>query len=138
MKNDTVHVNPHIIQYTVYITNNYTGDSIVKENVTETHYIYNIQDDDICPTYRISAWNAGGEGELSEPVQESSPRGKQVTEELSELIRLCRSLQQLELLFSFLPSITVPNSVAAENISLTLEPSVVRIHIDVSSCPFTS
>ena len=138
MNNDTVHVNPHIIQYTVYITNNYTGDSIVKENVTETHYIYNIQDDDICPTYRISAWNAGGEGELSEPVQESSPRGKQVTEELSELIRLCRSLQQLELLFSFLPSITVPNSVAAENISLTLEPSVVRIHIDVSSCPFTS
>ena len=138
MNNDTVHVNPHIIQYTVYITNNYTGDSILKENVTETHYIYNIQDDDICPTYRISAWNAGGEGELSEPVQESSPRGKQVTEELSELIRLCRSLQQLELLFSFLPSITVPNSVAAENISLTLEPSVVRIHIDVSSCPFTS
>ena len=138
MNNDTVHVNPHIIQYTVYITNNYTGDSIVKENVTETHYIYNIQDDDICPTYRISAWNAGGEGELSEPVQESSPRGKQVTEELSELIRLCRSLQQLELLFSFLPSITVPNSVAAENISLTLEPSVVHIHIDVSSCPFTS
>ena len=138
MNNDTVHVNPHIIQYTVYITNNYTGDSIVKENVTETHYIYNIQDDDICPTYRISAWNAGGEGELSEPVQESSPRGKQVTEELSQLIRLCRSLQQLELLFSFLPSITVPNSVAAENISLTLEPSVVRIHIDVSSCPFTS
>ena len=86
MNNDTVHVNPHITQYTVYITDNYTGDSIVKENVTGTHYIYNIQDDDICPTYRISAWNAGGEGELSEPVQESSPRGKQVTGELSELI----------------------------------------------------
>ena len=90
MNNDTVHVNPHITQYTVYITDNYTGDSIVKENVTETHYIYNIQDDDICPTYRISAWNAGGEGELSEPVQESSPRGKQSYGKLSELIRLRR------------------------------------------------
>ena len=48
----------------------------------------------------------------------------------------CRSLQQLEMLFSFLSSITVPNSILAENISLTLEPSVVHIHIDVSSHPF--
>ena len=77
MDNDTVHVDPHITQYTVYITDNYTGNSIVKENVTETQYIYNFQDGDLCPTYRISAWNDGGEGKLSEPVQESSPRGKQ-------------------------------------------------------------
>ena len=26
--------------------------------------------------YQVSAWNAGGEGELSEPVQESAPQGK--------------------------------------------------------------
>ena len=91
MNSNTIHVDPHIIQYTVYITDNYTGNIIVKENVTETQYIiYNFQDDDLCPTYQISAWNAGGEGKLSEPVQESSPRGKQVTEEPSELIWLCR------------------------------------------------
>ena len=40
----------------------------------------------VCPMYRISAWNAGGEGELSEPVQEITPRGKQLNQELSELI----------------------------------------------------
>ena len=75
MNNDTVHVDPHITQYTVYITDNYTGDSILKDNVTETKYTINIQDDDLCPMYQVSAWNAGGEGELSEPVQESSLRG---------------------------------------------------------------
>ena len=69
-------MDPHITQYTVYITDNYTGDSIVEENVTETKYTFNIQDDNLCPTYRVSAWNVGGEGELSEPVQESSPQGK--------------------------------------------------------------
>ena len=131
-------MDPHVTQYTVYITDNYTGNSIVKENVTETQYIYNFQDDDLCPTYRISAWNAGGEGELSEPVQESSPRGEQSYRRTFELVRVCRPLQQLELLLSFLSPITVPHSVAAENISFTLEPSVVRIHINVSSCPFTS
>ena len=83
-------MDPHITQYTVYITDNYTGNIIVKENVTETHYIYNFQEDDLCPTYQISAWNDGGEGKLSEAVQESSPQGKQVTEEVSELIRLHR------------------------------------------------
>ena len=77
MNNDTIRVDPHITQYTVYITDNYTGDSIVVENVTETKYTFNIQDDDhVCPMYRVSAWNAGGEGELSEPVLESTPRGK--------------------------------------------------------------
>ena len=71
-------VDPHITQYTVYITDNYTGNTIVKENVTETQFTPNIQqDDDLCLMYQISAWNAGGEGELSEPAQDSTPRGKQ-------------------------------------------------------------
>ena len=88
MNNDTVHIDPHITHYTVYITDNYTGNIIVKENVTETQYTPNIQQHDgLCPMYQVSAWNAGGEGKLSEPVQESSPQGKQ---EVSELIRLCR------------------------------------------------
>ena len=62
-------MDPHITQYTVYITDNYTGD-VVEDNVTETQYTFNIQDDGLCPMYQVSAWNAGGEGEMSEPVQE--------------------------------------------------------------------
>ena len=71
-----IHVNPHITQYTVYITDNYTGNFVI-ENVTETQFTFINQGDSLCPMYQVSAWNAGGEGELSEPVQESTPRGKQ-------------------------------------------------------------
>ena len=70
MNNNTISVDPHITQYTVYIIDNYTGNSIVKVNVTDTQYTSNIQDGDLCLTYQVSAWNVGGEGELSEPVQE--------------------------------------------------------------------
>ena len=73
MNNDVIRVNPHITQYTVYITDNYTG-SIAKVNVSEMQFTFNTQDDGLCPIYQVSAWNAGGEGELSEPVQESTPR----------------------------------------------------------------
>ena len=71
-QSDTIHVDPHITQYTVYITDNYTGNITVKENVTETHFTFNIQGNILCPMYQVSAWNAGGEGELSEPVQPHS------------------------------------------------------------------
>ena len=77
-ESDIISVDPHITQYTVYITDNYTGNIIVKENVTETHFTPNIQQDGLCPMYQVSAWNAGGEGELSEPVQDSTPRGKDI------------------------------------------------------------
>ena len=76
MNNDVIHVDPHITQYTVYITDSYTGDA-VKNNITKTQLIFNVSDDDLCPIFQISAWNAGGEGEMSEPVQESTPQGKQ-------------------------------------------------------------
>ena len=75
MNNDTIHVDPQITQYTVYITDIYAGNTI-KENVTETRFTFNTREDDSCPMYQVSAWNAGGEGDLSEPVQESTPRGK--------------------------------------------------------------
>ena len=68
-------MDPHIIQYTVYITDNYTGNIIVKENVTGTHFTANPQGGDLCPMYKVSAWNAGGEGEKSQPVQESTTQG---------------------------------------------------------------
>ena len=78
-----MHVDPHITHYTVYITDNFTGN-IVKKRVRETQYAFTIQDDDLCPMYKVSAWNAGGEGELSAPVQESTPRGKNKLMDLLE------------------------------------------------------
>ena len=74
--NNDIHVDPHITQYTVYITDNYTGNNIVKENVTETQFTLNTQDDGLCPMCQVSATNAGGEGEMSEQVQEHNS-GKQ-------------------------------------------------------------
>ena len=65
-------MDPHITQYTVYISDNYTGNSIVNVNVTETQFTFNASENDLCPMYQVSAWNAGGEGELSETVQEHS------------------------------------------------------------------
>ena len=80
-----MHVDPHITYYTVYIFDNYTGN-IVKKSVAETQYAFNIQDDDLCSMYQVSAWNAGGEGELSAPVQESTPRGKNKLMDLLKLL----------------------------------------------------
>ena len=48
----------------------------MQENVTETQYTFNTSDDGSCLMYQVSAWNSGGEGQLSEPVQESTPHGK--------------------------------------------------------------
>ena len=67
---------PHITQYTVYISDNYTGNMIVVKNVTETRFTFDTFQDGLCPMYQVSAWNAGGEGELSEPVQDSTPQGE--------------------------------------------------------------
>ena len=45
-------------------------------NVTATSFTptHNIS---LCIMYQVSAWNAGGEGEMSEPVWDSTPQGKQ-------------------------------------------------------------
>ena len=79
-ESDVIHVDPHITQYTVYTTDfQYSRRMIGRVDKTETSFtLSNIQDDGSCPMYQVSAWNAGGEGELSEPVQESSPQGKHV------------------------------------------------------------
>jgi len=71
-KSDVVHVNPHITQYTVYISSS-TGRNITR-NVTEAQYIFSLTtENDFCSTFAfsISAWSAVGEGEMSEPVQRS-------------------------------------------------------------------
>ena len=63
-KSDVIHIDPHITHYTVYVTDNYTGNIIVKENVTETHFSFKTSDNS-CPVYQVSA---GDEGELSAPA----------------------------------------------------------------------
>ena len=86
-ESDIIQVDPHITHYTVYTTDvQHTRRMIGKVKKTETSFtLSNIHNEDPCPMYQVSAWNAGGEGELSEPVQESTPQGKQVTGELYDL-----------------------------------------------------
>ena len=69
----------------MYITDIYTGNIIVKENVTETQYTPINQGSVLCPMYQVSAWNSGGEGELSEQAQDSTPQGKQAKDILDLL-----------------------------------------------------
>ena len=75
-ESDVIHVDPHITQYTVYIFDAYNRSMIHSVNTTETSFTptHNVP---LCPMYQISAWNAGGEGKLSEPVQDVTPQGKQ-------------------------------------------------------------
>ena len=72
-------MDPHITQYTVYITDNYTGNIIIVKNVTETQFTFNTSQACSCPMYQVSAWNAGGEGELSEKLQRCIPHSKLYT-----------------------------------------------------------
>ena len=73
---DVIQVDPHITQYTVYIFDASNTDSpfdsvhVTEPGFTPTYIV------PLCPIYKVSAWNAGGEGELSEPVQERTPQGK--------------------------------------------------------------
>ena len=77
-ESDIIHVDPHIIHYTVYIFDAYNRSV----NTTETSFTltHNVP---LCPTYQVSAWNAGGNGELSEPVQDGTPQGKQAKDFLN-------------------------------------------------------
>ena len=70
-----INVDPHITHYTVYIIDTSNGSMIDSVNVTETSFTptHNVP---LCLMYQVSAWNAGGEGEKSEPVQDSTPRGE--------------------------------------------------------------
>jgi len=73
-----IHVDPHVTQYTVYTVNAYTRKIIEQENTKDIKFTFrSIPNNDQCRMYQISAWNAGGEGKLSAPVQETTPQGKQ-------------------------------------------------------------
>ena len=101
MNNDVIRVYPHITQYTVYITDNYTGNSIFKTNVTETRFTFNVSNDDVCPMYQVSAWNAGGEGGLSEPVQDHTSGNKDKNSNPRNQPRFLISFHQLSLLYYY-------------------------------------
>ena len=60
-------MDPHITQYTVYIVDNYTGNYLDEVNITETTISFRRKttDDYSCPMYGVTAWNAGGEGDMS-------------------------------------------------------------------------
>ena len=100
IESDVIHVDPHITQYTVYIFDASNGSMIRSVNTTETSFTltHNIP---LCPMYRVSAWNAGGEGEWSEPLQESTLQGKRLPE--LNYIQV-RTFCQLSLLFLFCTS----------------------------------
>ena len=137
-ESDVIQVDPNITHYTVYTTNvQHTRRMIGWVEKTETSFtLSNIHNEDPCPMYQVSAWNTGGEGELSEPVQDSTTQGKQG---LFELIWACLQVFQKALtvlLLSFLPFITVPHSIAVENVTLTLETDLVHIYVEVSLHPF--
>ena len=75
---------------TVYITDNYTGD-FVKVNVTDTRFTFSTSEDCPCPIYQVSAWNAGGEGELSRTLQRCRPLGKlSFSTKDTETVKLCK------------------------------------------------
>ena len=74
-----IHVNPYITHYTVYTIDASNGSTIDRVNVTETSFTPTNNIPMLCPMYQVSAWNAGGEGELSDPVQESTPQGVENT-----------------------------------------------------------
>ena len=75
-ESDIIHVDPRITQYTVYIFDAYNRRMIHSVNTAMTS-LAPTNTLPLCPMYQVSAWNAGGEGELSEPVQDSTLRGKQ-------------------------------------------------------------
>ena len=84
-ESDVIHVDPHITHYTVYtIDVQHTRRMIGRVDKTETSFtLSNIRNDGLCPMYQVSAWNAGGEGDLSEPVEESTPQGEQAKDFLN-------------------------------------------------------
>ena len=76
-ESDVVHVDPHITHYTVYICDAYNRSMIHSVNTTETSFTTPTNTLPLCPMYQVSAWNAGGESNRSEPVWDSTPQGKQ-------------------------------------------------------------
>jgi len=75
-ESSVVHLDPNVTHYTVYIVDNYTGNYMDKVNVTETSFTRNIPNHHSCPVYRVTAWNSGGEGDMSVPLPGNLPRSK--------------------------------------------------------------
>ena len=81
-ESDVIHVDPHITHYTVYIFDACTRRIIRTVNTTKTSFMHT-HSIPLSPMYQVSAWNSGGESELSEPVWDSTPQGKQAIDFLN-------------------------------------------------------
>jgi len=122
---------PHITQYTVYIIDNCTGNFINKVNVTETSFRRNISDDHSHSMYHVTAWNSGGESDMSALLPGYLPYSKLTLMSVPILARLLRIfvMSWPSILF---PYYTVPNSIAAEDIDIHREHGALDIHLHVS------
>ena len=127
-ESDVIHVDPHITQYTVYIFDAYNRSMIHSVNTTKTS-LTPINTLPLCPMYQVSAWNAGGEGELSEPAQDSTPRGKYISrQDLSTtFISLSVSCQRY---FSSVPLVPLVENI---HVTVTAESGALQFHIEVRS-----
>ena len=76
-ESDVILVDPHITHYAVYICDAYNQSMICSLNDTTKTSFTLTNSIPLCPMYQVSAWNSGGKGKLSEPVQQSTPQGKQ-------------------------------------------------------------
>ena len=85
-------MDPNITHYTVYIVDNYTGNYTDKVNVTETSFRRNIPNDNSCPMYRVTAWNSGGEGDMSVPLPGYLSRSKLTYCEPGYIVKLSMHL----------------------------------------------
>ena len=82
LESDVVHVDPHIAHYTVYIFDAYNRSMIHSVDTTKTSFSP-ANSLPLCPMYQVSAWNAAGEGNKSDPVWDSTPQGKQAKDFLN-------------------------------------------------------
>ena len=120
---NVIHVDPHITHYTVYIVDNYTGNYMERVNVTETSFRRNVAINNSCPMYGVTAWNSGGEGDMSVPLPGYLPRSKLMYCEPGYIVKLITHLYFC---------ISVPSNIASEDIDIHREAAALDIRLHVS------
>jgi len=68
-----IHMNPNILVYSLNITDTINGKTLAVKNMTETRYKFKNYSQCRRYQFRVSAWNAAGEGDRN--TLEFSPKG---------------------------------------------------------------